>query len=362
MQKKKYGVLLWFLLMVLFPVRVDASHHGLIVDQQKEKLESYNEFYQAAFSGKEETTDFGMYKIPGLYSAKTLSLETNDLSESRTMTPQGIALTEKYILISAYSHDHKNHSVIYMLDRQTHEYLKTVVLPGKPHLGGITYDPKHQRVWVTTGGLFAGLSSIDLKELEDYRMQAGQVVSYHQQISLKEVSHASAVTYTSGVLVVGYFTLDEYGRMATYRLDNQGELTIDSHEKVSSFDQGNQKRSGVTPVPSSEFARSLGSWKTLDMIQGMTFYKDYLVMSQSWGPDRPGKIYFFNLDKVDNFFSIKDAASEMDTPPYIEQITANKDQLFAVFEGGAWPYRTRNPVLVDHVIQLDIPQLLSKKE
>lgn len=72
-------------------------------------------------------------------------------------------------------------------------------------------------------------------------MQAGQVVSYHQQISLKEVSHASAVTYTSGVLVVGYFTLDEYGRMATYRLDNQGELTIDSHEKVSSFDQGNQR-------------------------------------------------------------------------------------------------------------------------
>ena len=41
MQKKKYGVLLWFLLMVLFPVRVDASHHGLTVDQQKEKLESY---------------------------------------------------------------------------------------------------------------------------------------------------------------------------------------------------------------------------------------------------------------------------------------------------------------------------------
>ncbi|MDN6617928.1 MAG: hypothetical protein L0L25_14080, partial [Enterococcus sp.] len=63
MHKKKYGVLLWFLLMVLFPVRVDASHHGLTVDQQKEKLESYNEFYQAAFSGKEETTDFGMYKI-----------------------------------------------------------------------------------------------------------------------------------------------------------------------------------------------------------------------------------------------------------------------------------------------------------
>lgn len=276
------------------------------------------------------------------------------------MTPQGIAVTEKYLLISAYSHDHQDHSVIYLLDRQTHRFIKTVVLPGRPHLGGIAYDPKHKRVWVTTGGPLAGLASIDLKELEDYQLKKDSVISYHQQLALKEVSHASALTYTSGVLVVGYFTLNEYGRMATYRLNDQGDLTIASHEKISSFDQGERVHSGVTPVPASQFARSLGLWKTLDMIQGLTFYQDYLLMSQSWGPDRPGKIYFFNLDKVDKFFSFKDAEFSIDTPPYVEQITAVDDQLYTLFEGGAWPYRTRNPVLVDHVIQLTIKELLSK--
>lgn len=360
MHTKNYKILFLFLLLLIFPLKAEAAHHGLTVDQQKDSLEDYHHFYHAAFSDKEEVPDYGMYKIPGLYNAKTLNLKTNDISDSRTMTPQGIALTEKYLLISAYSHDHQNHSVIYMLDRQTHRFIKTVVLPKHPHLGGIAYDPKHQRVWVTTGGPLAGLASIDLKELETYQLEKDSVISYHQQLSLKEVSHASALTYTSGVLVVGYFTLNEYGRMATYRLNDQGELTINSHEKISSFDQGERVHSGLTPVPSSQFARSLGSWKTLDMIQGLTFYQDYLLMSQSWGPDRPGKIYFFNLDKVDRFFSIKDAEFSIDTPPYVEQITAIDDQLYTLFEGGAWPYRTRNPVLVDHVIQLTIKELLSK--
>lgn len=357
MYKKSCGIIVLLCLFSLFSVKAEAAHQGLTIEQQKEWLERYPRFYQAAFSDKKENTDFGMYKIPGLYEAKSLNLVTNGIANSRTMTPQGIAVTENYLLISAYSHDH---SVIYLLDRQTHRFIKTVVLPGRPHLGGITYDPKHKRVWVTTGGPLAGLASIDLKELEDYQLKKDSVISYHQQLALKEVSHASALTYTSGVLVVGYFTLNEYGRMATYRLNDQGELTIASHEKLSSFDQGERVHSGVTPVPASQFARSLGSWKTLDMIQGLTFYQDYLLMSQSWGPDRPGKIYFFNLDKVDKFFSFKDAEFSIDTPPYVEQITAVDDQLYTLFEGGAWPYRTRNPVLVDHVIQLTIKELLSK--
>ncbi|WP_253295778.1 YncE family protein [Enterococcus raffinosus] len=251
MQNKNYEIIFLFLLFLFLPVKAEAAHQGLTIEQQKESLERYPHFYQAAFSDKKENTDFGMYKIPGLYEAKSLNLVTNGIANSRTMTPQGVAVTENYLLISAYSHDHQDHSVIYLLDRQTHRYIKTVVLPGRPHLGGIAYDPKHQRVWVTTGGPLAGLASIDLKELEAYQLKKNSVISYHQQLSLREVSHASALTYTSGVLVVGYFTLNEYGRMATYRLNDQGELTIASHEKISSFDQGERVHSGLTPVPSS---------------------------------------------------------------------------------------------------------------
>lgn len=360
MCKRKYVFCFVFILFFIFPLKAEASHQGLTIEQQKKALERYTHFYRAAFSDKDDFKDYGMYKIPGLYEAKTLSLDNDTLTDSQTMTPQGITLTEKYILISAYSHDHRNHSVIYMIDRQSHRFLKTVVLPGHPHLGGIAYDPEHQRVWVTMGGPFAGLASIDLKEMEAYQMKDHQLINYHQQIALKEVSRASALTYTSGVLVVGHFALNEYGRMATYRLNRQGELTADSREKVSSFDQGKQDRSQLPSGFSPQFARSLGSWKTLEMIQGMAFYKDYLLMSQSWGPDRPGKIYFFDLDKVDSFFSVKDAEFAIDTPPYIEQISVEGNQLFTVFEGGAWPYRTRNPVLVDHVLQLNIEELITE--
>ncbi|WP_315306516.1 hypothetical protein [Enterococcus devriesei] len=98
------------------------------------------------------------------------------------------------------------------------------------------------------------------------------------------------------------------------------------------------------------------------MVQGIAFYKDYLLMSQSWGPERSGKIYFFNLDKVDRYFSIKDAEFKVDTPPYIEQITVSDNQLFTLFEGAAFPYRRRNPVLVDHAIQLRMDDLLEKTD
>lgn len=341
---------------------VAASDYGLTDAQQKKIVAPYGRFYHAAFADKAEVEDFGMYKIPGLNETETLSLATGKIVKSQTMTPQGIALTDKYVLISAYSHDHQNHSVIYMLDRQTHRYLKTVVLPEHPHLGGIAYDPKHQRVWVTTDGLYAGLASIDLKVMEDYQLEDQRVVAYHQQISLNNIARASALTYTSGVLVVGYFTLNEYGRMSTYRLNVQGELTTTSQEKVSNFDAGQQNKETQLPVAPPQFARSIGAWKTLAMVQGIAFYKDYLLMSQSWGPERSGKVYFFNLDKVDRYFSIKDAEFKVDTPPYIEQITVSEDQLFTLFEGAALPYRRRNPVLVDHAIQLRMDDLLEKTD
>lgn len=104
------------------PMSVAASDYGLTDAQQKKIVAPYGRFYHAAFVDKAEVEDFGMYKIPGLNETETLSLATGKIVKSQTMTPQGIALTDKYVLISAYSHDHQNHSVIYMLDRQTHRY------------------------------------------------------------------------------------------------------------------------------------------------------------------------------------------------------------------------------------------------
>lgn len=61
------------------------------------------------------------------------------------MTPQGMTLTENYLLISAYCYDHRHHSVIYVLDRQTGIHLKTIPLPDLPHAGGLAYDPIHKK-------------------------------------------------------------------------------------------------------------------------------------------------------------------------------------------------------------------------
>ena len=57
---------------------------------------------------------------------------------------------EGYLLISAYCHTHRHNSVIYVLDLETHKYIKEIVLQGRSHVGAIAYDPVHRNVWVAS--------------------------------------------------------------------------------------------------------------------------------------------------------------------------------------------------------------------
>ena len=65
------------------------------------------------------------------------------------MTPQGITIAGKYILLTAYDGEHEHASVVYVLDKKTGKYLKTIQVAGRPHLGGIAYDPVAKNIWVT---------------------------------------------------------------------------------------------------------------------------------------------------------------------------------------------------------------------
>lgn len=84
------------------------------------------------------------FPVPGLKKVHTINWR-NEKDHCTAMTPQGLTLTEDYLLISAYCHDHQHNSVIYVLDRITGVRLKTVILPDLPHAGGLAYDPLHRK-------------------------------------------------------------------------------------------------------------------------------------------------------------------------------------------------------------------------
>ena len=122
---------------------------------QKEELMAF------AFEDHKKEREYGTYIIPGLkYTRTFLNAQGSEQAVCTSMTPQGLAVTDEYVLISAYCHTAKHNSVIYVINKETHRFIKEVVLPGLPHVGGLAYDLDHDMLWYSsnTNGIAQAVS------------------------------------------------------------------------------------------------------------------------------------------------------------------------------------------------------------
>lgn len=288
--------------------------------------------FPAFFEAAGETS----FPIPGLEQVSSLNL-SQQVERCSAMTPQGMTLTEKYLLISAYCHDHQHHSVTYVLDRNSGRKIKTVILPDLPHAGGLAYDPRQQKIWLSnSSGKHAAVAALSLAEIEAYS-EAGPPITYQQKVGLKELPRASALTYDHGYLVVASFVLRGFGQIICYPLDPTGNL--------------------FNPSNGSLIQSPYGSLKLPTKIQGVTFYQNYLLLAQSWG-NQPGKIIIFDIHATSDFSDLTQASQILTTPPYLEQIYVAEEQLLVLFESGATAYRKKTPHVMKEVLQLDLNKLL----
>ena len=105
---------------------------------QIQMLSQQEELNTFAFEGRKKEKEYGTYIIPGLrYTRTFLNAEGTKQAVCTSMTPQGLAVTDEYVLVSAYCHTEKHNSVIYVINKETHRFIKEVVLPGLPHVGGL---------------------------------------------------------------------------------------------------------------------------------------------------------------------------------------------------------------------------------
>lgn len=294
------------------------------------------QMYPKFFTAVERT-----YPIPGLN--KTSSLTKNKAEACLIMTPQGMTLTEHYLLISAYCYDHQHHSVIYVLDRNSGNKIKTVILPDLSHVGGLAYDPLQQTIWLSnTVGSFAAVAAIHLKQIDEY-IEGSAPIFYQQKIALKELPHTSALTYNRKYLVAALFSLKEFGKIVCYPIDHTEKL----------INEENHLNTSKSTILSSPF----GTLAIPKKIQGATFYKNFLLLSQSWGR-QSGKIFVFDIHRTTDFSDLTQAQKIITTPPYLEQIYVDGEYLFALFESGASAYRKKTSFVINDVLQLDLLQLL----
>lgn len=317
------------------------------LEQQKKQLTRFDEVYTAAFTNKENITQYGTYVIPGLLATKTLALDTEEFAMSTTMTPQGVTVSENYLFISAYSHVEQYNSVIYVLDRTTHNYIKTVVLDGKPHAGGIAYDSQNQNILVSSKkDNIAEVVSISLGAIEAYDLEQTKApIAYTQRFQLPNIKDASFITYHNRYLYVGLFTNDGKSMLEKYQIDNNGNIL-----------EGVQR--SVTFAETRAEVQLDQTYQIMGEIQGVTFYDNKILLSRSNGAFSDSELLVFTDVGQDHIFLKDDAEKIIKFPERLEQIYSDDNALYTIFESASYAYRFLAFTRVDRVLQLDIPLLL----
>lgn len=325
---------------------ISAGHHNL--EYLKKKLnKKYPDFYDAVYNTPKRTQVGSDVVVPGQAQTMAYSFKKQKLAKVDTMTPQGITVAGKYLLITAYDSIHEHSSVIYVLNKKTGHYLKTVQVSGTPHLGGIAYDPVAKNIWIT--GSQSGqsaLMSFTYQELEKYHYSKKQkFINYDHIVALPTIERASAVTYDDNQLFVGFFNTYDKGRIVAYPIPRVGQFknTITSDQIKATTGQ-------------ASWASGSGSASMNRQIQGIAISGDWIILSQSYG-SKDSKLYFFPTTAINNLDE-SNADKVVTVPPYLEQIYAYKGQLLMLFESGAKKYAKDSVTVVDRVMSANINALL----
>ncbi|GAB6093578.1 YncE family protein [Furfurilactobacillus curtus] len=277
----------------------------------RQDLERYPGLIRASLDAYPGQNAEGTYLVPGLTEQETLKPVGHQFVPIRSqfMTPQGVTVTPKYVITTAYDHSNRGNSVLNILDRQTGSFIKRVILQGRPHVGGITYQPDAKVLWVcgAKDGR-AQLFSIKLTSIDRYKARTNRPIAYQHSALLPTIQRASLVAYQNGYLWVGFFS--PFGNSTVQRF-NVHDVETNSHTLKSRF-----KAQGLFD---GVFQR-LTSQETIGKIQGLSFYKDNVYLSQSFGPE-DSWLYIYHKNLHRQRFTPAQAVARVRMPAHLEQIT-----------------------------------------
>lgn len=300
----------------------NASLRSEIKRKNKQKISLQNAIRKVV--DKTRDADYDIDKFLNLWED---SIPISNLGISITgckqMVPQGICFAKDYILITQYCKSYKHETILTILDKNTKEYVKTLILQDEYiHAGGITYNPDINQV------VIAGSSNEDSSLIYYYDFDVIQKlkdndylqINYIKKVPLKETSFISYNEYLKE-MYLGYFSLEnENGKIFT--LDSKNE-----YEKLDAY------------------------------MQGCCFYKNYIFLSYSYGLSN-SKIVIKKMNK--NGSISNEEVYELSCPPYLEEIILDKKsgKLYCLFESGAAPYRGGTNLVIDRIVILDVNDIL----
>ena len=141
------------------------------------------------------------YRLPGL-AATADDDWIKEYVQCNNLCPQGICMAGDYMLTTAYCMDRIHNSCIFIYNKKTGAYLRTLVLKDQTtHVGGITYDSKSQNVWVchakrdSKTGLFS-LQKITYKQLVQYAAGKKSYILSNKASLYKIPTKPSSISYS----------------------------------------------------------------------------------------------------------------------------------------------------------------------
>lgn len=245
-------------------------------------------------------------KIPGMPSTREADAKEKRITET-SQCPQGICITEDYLLISVYSGKFGGGlGCIHVFDKSSGEYCATIGTKKNSHMGGLAYDG--ESVWVCHSGSRT-LGRIPYAVIRQTALKKPrQVVDCSGQFSEFLVTNTpSCIAYFDGRLWVATHTKVFCSKMVAYRITKQG----------------------LTPEKSCRIP---------DKVQGIAFDEDGRVyISASYGRRRSSYLKVYeSLEQMDR--KPNRAKKKVEMPPCSEELALSDGEIYVLFESAAEKY------------------------
>lgn len=144
---------------------------------------------------------------------------------SESQCPQGICLTDEFVLITSYSTEDDCMGELMVFDRESGEYMVTLGMDENSHLGGIAFDGEN--VWVCNSyENTIERISYDFIQLMAYQ-NTNEVVDARDVVDEYPVKNTpSCITYYGERLWVATHTLMVNSKMVAYYFDTANEELV----------------------------------------------------------------------------------------------------------------------------------------
>ncbi len=245
--------------------------------------------------------------IPGMPATKESDFLNNYIF-SESQCPQGLCITEDYVLVTSYSEEDDSLGELMVFDRENGEYLVTLGMDAKSHLGGIAYDGEN--VWVCN----SNENTLERISYDFISLMATanskQVIDATGVVDIYKIDNTpSCITFYGGRLWVATHTLLLDSKMVAYYYDEKN----DKMEKLSEYTIP-AKVQGVTFDENGKIFLSTSYGR-----QSSSYIKVYKsIVSLSSNPNRPD--------------------SKIEMPPGSEEIDILNGKLYVIFESAGEKY------------------------